>query len=73
MRREGFFLLSFNSVKGYSDTHARGHHHHDQLLALVAEHGARLSAEQLRALREAALADDQGNAFRSTLASQGWA
>jgi indolepyruvate ferredoxin oxidoreductase beta subunit len=66
-------VLCQRLVKGYSDTHARGHHHHDQLLALVAEHGARLSAEQLRALREAALADDQGNAFRSTLASQGWA
>jgi hypothetical protein len=42
-------------------------------LALVAQHGALLSAEQLRALREAALADEHGKAFHSTLAAQGWA
>jgi len=60
-------------IKGYSDTHARGHQHHDRLLALVAQHGALLSAEQLRALREAALADEHGKAFHSTLAAQGWA
>ena len=65
-------VLCQRLVKGYSDTHARGHHHHDQLLELVAKHGARLSAEQLRALRDAALADDQGNAFRSTLAARAW-
>ena len=60
-------------IKGYSDTHARGHQHHDRLLALVAQHGALMSPEQLRALREAALADEHGKAFRSTLAAQGWA
>ena len=60
-------------IKGYSDTHARGHQHHDRLLALVAQHGALLSAEQLRDLREAALADEHGKAFHSTLAAQGWA
>ena len=65
-------VLCQRLVKGYGDTHARGHHHHDQLLALVTQHGARVSADQLRALRDAALADDQGNAFRSTLAAQAW-
>jgi indolepyruvate ferredoxin oxidoreductase beta subunit len=60
-------------IKGYSDTHARGHQHHDHLLALVTQHGARMSAEQLCALREAALADEHGKAFQSTLAAQGWA
>jgi indolepyruvate ferredoxin oxidoreductase beta subunit len=60
-------------VKGYSDTHARGHQQLDRLMALVAQQGARLSAEQLSALREAAMADEHGKAFHSTLAAQGWA
>jgi indolepyruvate ferredoxin oxidoreductase beta subunit len=60
-------------VKGYSDTHARGHQQLDRLMALVAQQGARLSVEQLSALREAAMADEHGKAFHSTLAAQGWA
>ena len=65
-------VLCQRLVKGYSDTHARGHQHLDRILGLLVQHGSRWQAETLRALRESALADDQGKAFHATLASQGW-
>ena len=55
-------------VKGYSDTHERGVRHFDMLMAAVRRAGATLAPATLRELREAALADEQGEKLRSTLA-----
>ncbi len=51
-------------VKGYSDTHARGVRNFSTLMDIVYRHGRQLAPASLRALREAALADEQGDALR---------
>jgi indolepyruvate ferredoxin oxidoreductase, beta subunit len=48
-------------VKGYGDTHERGWANFSQICALAPKLlGDRQAAERVRALREAALADDSG-------------
>ena len=55
-------------VKGYSDTHARGLHNFETLMAAVQRAGASLAPAALRELRDAALADEHGDKLRATLA-----
>jgi indolepyruvate ferredoxin oxidoreductase beta subunit len=55
-------------VKGYGDTHARGLHNFETLMAAVKRAGTVLAPQTLRELRDAALADEQGHALRATLA-----
>jgi indolepyruvate ferredoxin oxidoreductase, beta subunit len=56
-------------IKGYGDTHERGWRHFELLQARWrAQPG--LSPTQLRRLREAALADEEGTALRQALASE---
>ena len=55
-------------VKGYSDTHARGVRNFETVMAAVAKGGATLAPATLRDLREAALADEHGDALGATLA-----
>ena len=56
-------------VKGYGDTHARTSGQLHTILEHV-EETPELPAERVAALREAALADDDGTAFRATLAAR---
>jgi indolepyruvate ferredoxin oxidoreductase, beta subunit len=55
-------------VKGYSDTHERGMHNFERLMAAVRRAGATLAPATLADLREAALADEQGAKLEATLA-----
>lgn len=55
-------------VKGYSDTHARGVRNFETVMAAVAKRGTTLAPATLRELREAALADEHGQALGATLA-----
>lgn len=56
-------------VKGYSDTHARGLANYQMLMGVVDRSGQRADlAEVLRRLRNAALADEEGNRLAATLA-----
>jgi len=61
-----------NLVKGYGDTHARGWRSFERISAAVPalQSGGR-AAERVRALREAALADEGGAALDSKLAEFG--
>ena len=61
-----------NLVKGYGDTHARGWRSFERISAAVPalQSGGR-AAERVRALREAALADESGAALDSKLAEFG--
>lgn len=55
-------------IKGYSDTHARGHSKFDQVLgALPALEGREDAADWIRRLREAALQDEEGKALDGAL------
>ncbi|HVL57924.1 MAG TPA: indolepyruvate oxidoreductase subunit beta family protein [Burkholderiaceae bacterium] len=57
-------------VKGYSDTHARGWRNFERLMAaLETLDGDPQAAQQLRALREAALADETGAQLEQALAA----
>ncbi|PHM27070.1 indolepyruvate ferredoxin oxidoreductase beta subunit [Xenorhabdus ehlersii] len=51
-------------IKGYGDTHSRGSSHFQTLMAIVDHHLHDLSPANLRQLREAALADEQGDRLR---------
>lgn len=55
-------------VKGYGDTHSRGLRNYETLMAIVDRHAASLLPGTLRELREAALADEHGNALRACIA-----
>ena len=56
-------------VKGYSDTHARGLANYQMLMGVVDGSAQRADlAEVLRRLRNAALADEEGNRLAATLA-----
>jgi len=55
-------------VKGYSDTHARGVRNFETVMAAVQKAGVALAPATLRELREAALADEHGQALDATLA-----
>ncbi|CAB5706547.1 putative indolepyruvate oxidoreductase subunit B [Delftia tsuruhatensis] len=57
-------------VKGYGDTHARGLANYELLMRAVQSTGPRLAPATLRALREAALADEHGHALRAALQEQ---
>ena len=58
-------------IKGYSETHARGSRHFDQLMqALPALRSRAGSASVMRDLREAALADESGERLATLLAAQ---
>jgi indolepyruvate ferredoxin oxidoreductase beta subunit len=58
-----------NLVKGYGDTHERGWASFSQISALAPKLAARpQGAARLRALREAALADDSGSQLASAIA-----
>lgn len=57
-------------VKGYGDTHARGLANYELLMQAVQRAGPRLAPATLRALREAALADEHGHALRAALRDQ---
>jgi indolepyruvate ferredoxin oxidoreductase beta subunit len=61
-----------NLVKGYGDTHARGWRSFERISAAVPalQSGGR-AAERVRALREAALADDSGSTLERKLAEFG--
>ncbi|MBD2795947.1 indolepyruvate oxidoreductase subunit beta family protein [Xenorhabdus sp. 18] len=52
-------------IKGYGETHARGLSHFQTLMAIVDHHLHDLSPDHLRQLREAALADEQGEQLRA--------
>jgi indolepyruvate ferredoxin oxidoreductase, beta subunit len=54
-------------VKGYGDTHARGMRSFNAIMAEV-DRGA-VTAERVRALRTAALADEAGTALRTAIAA----
>lgn len=55
-------------IKGYGDTHARGLARYERILAAVPSLRQRGgAAERIRALREAALQDEEGRAFEATL------
>ena len=54
-------------VKGYGDTHARGWANFQTLMQVVDQRGEQLGAAQLKALREAALADEHGVRLRAEL------
>lgn len=61
-------------VKGYSDTHERGLKNYHTLMGVVDGHGERADlAEVIKRLRNAALADDEGNRLAATLAELGLA
>ncbi|BET95539.1 indolepyruvate oxidoreductase subunit beta family protein [Xenorhabdus taiwanensis] len=51
-------------IKGYGDTYSRGSNHFQTLMAIVDHHPHDLSPASLRQLREAALADEQGDRLR---------
>lgn len=55
-------------VKGYSETHERGTRHFGLLMDVVDRAGAHLAPATVRELRDAALADEQGLAFKVALA-----
>ena len=55
-------------VKGYSDTHTRGLANYQLLMHTVQTAGAMLAPATLRALREAALADEHGKQLKAVLA-----
>ncbi|MBV9889253.1 MAG: indolepyruvate oxidoreductase subunit beta family protein, partial [Rhizobacter sp.] len=55
-------------VKGYSDTHARGVRSFETVMAALDKGGGRLAPATLRELRDAALADEHGEALGATLA-----
>jgi len=55
-------------VKGYSDTHERGVRNFETVMAAVEKGGATLAPATLRELREAALADEHGQALGAMLA-----
>ncbi|WP_309083819.1 indolepyruvate oxidoreductase subunit beta family protein [Chelativorans sp.] len=55
-------------IKGYSDTHARGHSKFDRVLACLPMLRGRLdAADWIRRLREAALADAEGTALEGAI------
>jgi indolepyruvate ferredoxin oxidoreductase beta subunit len=54
-------------VKGYSDTHARGLANYQLLMRTVRTAGPTLAPATLRALREAALADEHGKQLQALL------
>ena len=55
-------------IKGYSDTHSRGHSKFDQVLgALPVLDGREDAADWIRRLREAALQDEKGEALEGAL------
>ena len=57
-------------IKGYSDTHARGHSKFDKVLAGAALVSGRAdAADWVRRLREAALKDEEGKALDGALAT----
>ncbi|WP_338883480.1 indolepyruvate oxidoreductase subunit beta family protein [Xenorhabdus sp. TH1] len=51
-------------IKGYGDTYSRGSRHFQTLMEIVDHHLHDLSPASLRQLREAALADEQGDRLR---------
>lgn len=55
-------------VRGYSDTHARGRRNFDTLMRAADRAGAALTPALLQDLRDAALADEQGQRLRDALA-----
>ncbi|HZH05208.1 MAG TPA: indolepyruvate oxidoreductase subunit beta family protein [Lautropia sp.] len=55
-------------VKGYSETHERGLRNYDTLMDAVQRVGAGLAPATLRELRDAALADEQGDKLRAVMA-----
>lgn len=57
-----------NLVKGYGDTHERGLGNFHRIVAALERGGAPMDAAALRALREAALADEQGDRLSTLLA-----
>ncbi|MEO7393126.1 MAG: indolepyruvate oxidoreductase subunit beta family protein [Ramlibacter sp.] len=62
--------LTQRLVKGYGDTHARGWHSYQQLLATLPRlAGDRNGAQRMRNMSEAALADDSGQALAKLMAS----
>ena len=59
------------TVKGYSDTHARGLRNYETVMGVVERRGSDLAPATLRELREAALADERGEELRATLGRHG--
>lgn len=55
-------------VKGYGDTHERGWRNFERLMALWRRPGSGLAPAVLQELREAALADEQGEQLQAALA-----
>lgn len=62
-------LISRRLIKGYSDTHLRGHSKFDMVLSAIEPlKGGPDSADQLRLLREAALSEEGTDALQAELA-----
>ena len=58
-------------VKGYGDTHAQGEKNYQAVIAALPKlRGKSDAASRLRALREAALADDAGEKLDKVLADE---
>jgi indolepyruvate ferredoxin oxidoreductase beta subunit len=55
-------------VKGYGDTHARGWRNFGTLMGIVERQGETLAPTTLRELRDAALADERGDALHAAIA-----
>ena len=61
-------VLCQKLVKGYGDTFERGWNNYSAIMAAIDEAGFQIiSAARVRALRDAALADEHGNALRGEL------
>ena len=54
-------------VKGYSETHERGLRNYDTVMAAFQRAGSRMAPATLRELRDAALADEQGQQLHAAL------
>ncbi|MEO8123961.1 MAG: indolepyruvate oxidoreductase subunit beta family protein [Burkholderiales bacterium] len=57
-------------IKGYGDTHERGMRNFTTLMQVLDQLPAASAPERLRALRDAALADEHGDKLREVLAAQ---
>ena len=62
-------MLCQNLIKGYSDTHARGLANFNRIMETLDRRGLdQIAADTVRALRNAALADEYGKQLDAELA-----
>jgi indolepyruvate ferredoxin oxidoreductase beta subunit len=61
-------VLCQKLVKGYGDTHERGWRNYSAIMTAIHDNGlSSMNSNRIRSLREAALADEHGNALREEL------